>query len=199
MLFNLQTRDKVCILSLFVSILIAWQSKNKFKNMTNPERLSPGDPNSYSRPDIAKVTHIHLKLDIDFESKILKGSATLDVTKIDPKAQQVVLDARGLNIEAISDDSNGQPLKYTLHEEGYIGSKLDVQLPISENGKVKIKIDYHTSPKCTALQWLSPSQTAGKKHPYVFSQCQAIHARSMVPCQDSPSVKMPYTADVTIY
>ena len=87
-------------------------------------------------------------------------------------------------------------MKYTLHEEGYIGSRLDIQLPVSEDKKVKIKVDYATSTSCTALQWMTPSQTAGKKHPYVFSQCQAIHARSMVPCQDSPSVKASYTAMV---
>ena len=62
--------------------------------------------------------------------------------------------------------------------------------------RIKLKIDYETSSNCTALQWLDPEQTAGKRQPYVFSQCQAIHCRSMVPCQDTPSVKMPYTAEV---
>ena len=42
---------------------------------------------------------------------------------------------------------------------------------------------YSTSPECSALQWLSKEQTAGGTQPYVFSQCQAIHARSMLPCQ----------------
>ena len=164
--------------------------------MTNPGRLSPGDPSSYSRPEIAKVTHIHLQLEINFDQQILEGLAILDVEKVDPKAQEVVLDARGLNIKSISDNATGQNLKYTVHEEGYIGSKLDIELPVSEDKIVKIRIEYATSPSCTALQWLSPSQTAGKKHPYVFSKCQAVHARSMVPCQDTPSVKAPYTAEV---
>ena len=78
--------------------------------MTKTGRLSPGDPNSYSRPDIAKVKHIHLNLDINFDQQILDGLAILDVEKIDPKAQEVVLDARGLNIKAISDDSTGKDI-----------------------------------------------------------------------------------------
>lgn len=36
----------------------------------------------------------------------------------------------------------------------------------------KIRVHYETSPQCPALQWLRPEQTAGKKHPYLFSQSQ---------------------------
>lgn len=62
-----------------------------------------------------------------------------------------------------------------------------------------LKIEYSTSPKgASALQWMSPSQTLGKQQPYLFSQCQAIHARSIMPCQDTPSVKITYEATVTV-
>ena len=61
-----------------------------------------------------------------------------------------------------------------------------------------IRINYETSPNSTALQWLDPMQTIGKKQPYLFSQCQAIHARSLFPCQDTPAVKFSYDASVTV-
>lgn len=35
-----------------------------------------------------------------------------------------------------------------------------------------VEVTYETSPSATALQWLTPEQTAGKKQPYLFSQCQ---------------------------
>ena len=44
-------------------------------------------------------------------------------------------------------------------------------------------ITFSTSPDSTAVQFLEPVQTAGERHPYLFTQCQAIHARSFVPCQ----------------
>jgi len=62
---------------------------------------------------------------------------------------------------------------------------------------LKLKISYETSPNASALQWIEPQATLGKKHPYLFSQCQAIHARSLYPCQDSPAVKFTYSAKVT--
>lgn len=52
---------------------------------------------------------------------------------------------------------------------------------------------FRTSPTASALQWLAPPQTAGGKEPYLFSQCQAIHARSVFPCQDSPECRITYT------
>ena len=59
-------------------------------------------------------------------------------------------------------------------------------------------VRYSTTDACTALQWLEPRMTADKTHPYMFSQCQALHARTMFPCQDTPSVKQTYTALVTV-
>ena len=137
-----------------------------------------------------------MNLDLNFDGKILEGSAILTIEKVQADAEQVLLDSRGLNIRAVTDPSTGQKLDFKIHPEDYVGSKLEVQLP--KDGKtVQVRLDYATSPECTALQWLPPMQTAGKTHPYLFSQCQAIHCRSMVPCQDTPAVKMPYSAEIT--
>jgi len=166
---------------------------------TNTEKmaLSPGDPNSYSRPDQVKTKHVHMEVEIDFEKKVLTGHVVLTLEKIDPQASSVVLDGRKLVVHAITDDATGEVLKYEYGSPSGYGEKLEVKLPSSSSTELKIKVSYTTSPESSALQWLSPAQTAGKKHPYLFSQCEAIHARSMLPCQDTPSVKATYTATIT--
>ncbi|MEX2088191.1 MAG: M1 family metallopeptidase, partial [Bacteroidota bacterium] len=60
----------------------------------------------------------------------------------------------------------------------------------------EVTIAYHTNPNAAALQWLEPSQTAGGKRPFLFTQSQAILARTWVPCQDGPGVRMTYSARV---
>jgi len=166
---------------------------------TNTEKmaLSPGDPNSYSRPDQVKTKHVHMEVEIDFEKKVLTGHVVLTLEKIDPQATSVVLDGRKLVVHGITDDASGEVLKYEYGSPSGYGEKLEVKLPSSSSTELKIKVSYTTSPESSALQWLSPAQTAGKKHPYLFSQCEAIHARSMLPCQDTPSVKATYTATIT--
>ena len=64
--------------------------------------------------------------------------------------------------------------------------------------ELKLRIEYVTSPNASALQWLNANATMGKQHPYLFSQCQAIHARSILPCQDTPYVKFSYTASIKV-
>jgi hypothetical protein len=57
---------------------------------------------------------------------------------------------------------------------------------------------FRTSAEARALQWLTGSQTAGGNYPFLYSQCQATHARSVFPCQDTPSVRFTYAADVEV-
>lgn len=160
--------------------------------------LSPLDPSSYSRPEIAVVKHTSFSLNVDFEKKVLSGSALITVDVLDDTGE-VILDTSNLTIHSIELE-DGTPLKYTLGDDlPNFGSKLTIKLLKTEiaGETLKIKIDYASSQTASALQWLEPSQTSGKKHPYLFSQCQPIHARSIIPCQDTPAVKFTYDAEVT--
>ena len=104
------------------------------------------------------------------------------------------LDTDRLGIRSITAD--GQAIPYTLGEpDPVLGQRLRLELP---PGTREVEIDYATSPEAIGLQWLSPSQTTGKKFPFMFSQCQPHRARSLAPLQDSPRVRVPYHAEVVV-
>jgi len=161
------------------------------------QRLSPSDPNSYALPEEAKVTDMALNWAVDFEKKRLTGSVVLTVKRVDPAATYLTLDAKDLDISKAVDESDGSQLEFSVGEMGYVGSKMLIKLPASKDEMMKIKVFYSTTENCTALAWMEPDQTAGKRQPFLFSQCQAIHARTMVPCQDTPAVKSTYSATVS--
>ena len=72
---------------------------------------------------------------------------------------------------------------------------MTVQLP---PGVREIRIDYRTSPTADALQWLTPEQTAGGRHPYLYSQGQAILTRTWIPTQDSPGIRQTYSSRIVV-
>ncbi|CAH1640373.1 unnamed protein product [Spodoptera littoralis] len=160
--------------------------------------LSPLDPSSFSRPEQAIIRHISLNLNVDFAKHVLQGYAKIDFDILED-INSLILDASNLSISSIEAD-DGSQLQYKLGEHvPNMGSKLTILLPKQHTAgeKLKVKITYCTDPQASALQWLEPEQTSGKKYPYLFSQCQPIHARSILPCQDTPAVKFTYDAEVT--
>jgi aminopeptidase N len=153
------------------------------------------DIHSYARPEQARVTHVELDLRTDFAAKRLSGTATLDVQAA-PGAGQVVLDTKDLTVQAVT-DAAGRPLRYTLGAtDSILGRPMTVQLPAGATKRIRIR--YQTSPTAGALQWLAPAQTAGKRHPYLFSQGQAILTRSWIPTQDSPGIRQTYSARIVV-
>ncbi|XP_076861056.1 leukotriene A-4 hydrolase [Brachyhypopomus gauderio] len=157
------------------------------------------DPCSFSSFSKCLTKHLNLTYQVDFDSHVLKGKVALTVEVLEDKLSVLTLDTKDLKIFKVA--ANGQTAKFALGaKHGYKGSPLEITLPfeLSRGQHVIVDIEYETSPQASALQWLSPAQTAGKKHPYLFSQCQATHCRTMVPCQDTPSVKHTYYAQVSV-
>lgn len=178
------------------------------------------DPHSYSRPDQVEVKHLGLSWVVDFDARTLTGDALLLLERHDPKAP-LILDGRGLDIKSVS----AAKLELTPGEHGVpelapakvressaftetkwryddpdpggpdLGKPIVVELPAEAN---VVKLTYATKPGATGLQWLDPEQTAGKQHPFLYSQSQAIHARSWIPSQDSPGVRTTWDAEVIV-
>ncbi|HKE02916.1 MAG TPA: M1 family metallopeptidase [Blastocatellia bacterium] len=155
------------------------------------------DAHSYSNPEQVRVRHVDLDLDVLFDRKVLKGASTLTIERAQVGADTLKLDTRDLKIIQAwtsKDGTNFEPAQFTLGAaDKILGAPLSVQLP---QAATKVRVEYETSPTASGVQWLEPAQTAGKKYPYVFTQSESIHARSWIPLQDSPGVRMTYTANI---
>ncbi|RUS91516.1 hypothetical protein EGW08_000737 [Elysia chlorotica] len=160
--------------------------------------LSSSDPNSYSESDRCEVTFLDWDVAVNFENHTIGGFAHLTVRRKCDDLDTLVLDVRDISVEKVFLTDSGTVCQFEISNPAKVsfGSKLSIKLGMVPEQSFKISIKYTTSSEASALQWLSPEQTAGKRQPYLFSQCQAIHARSLFPCQDSPAVKFPYTAKV---
>ena len=152
------------------------------------------DPHSYADDAQPRTRSFEWNAIVDFDHRVLRAEVTLRFAA--PAAGGALdLDTRALAIDAIT-GPGGEALPFTMHAaEPILGSRLEIAVP---KGAESIRIRYRTSPEASALQWLTPEQTLGKKHPHLFSQCQALHARSVVPCQDTPSFRQTFTASIDV-
>lgn len=166
--------------------------------LTFPVAALASDPYSYAQPDAVRVTHLDLDLKLDFGKRELAGNATLKLDWKDAGAKNLVLDTRDLKIagvDAVDASGKTSPLKFTLAQrDKELGSKLTIEAPAHPS---RVRIAYATMPEASGLQWLTPDQTASKKQPFMFSQSESIHARSWVPLQDSPAIRITYDAHIS--
>ena len=155
--------------------------------------MSRIDPHSYADAAQPRLRHLDLDLDLDFDRRVLSGEAVLSLDG--PGEGPLDLDTKGLAIRSVVTDG-GAPIPFDLaDEEPILGRRLRLSLP---SGTRRMAIRYETSPEAVALQWLDPAQTAGGAHPFLYSQCQAIHARTVIPVPDTPAVRVSYRAAVTL-
>ncbi len=167
--------------------------------MANTTINLPRDPNTLSNYHNWRTAHTTANFEILFEEQRLSGNVLLTLRSItNSETKDILLDTSYLDISHIK--VNGSSAKWELlpRLEPY-GSALKISLEtgIPAEQTVEVLIYLSTTKSCTALQWLTPEQTSNKTHPYMFSQCQAIHARSIFPCQDTPDVKSTFSFNIT--
>lgn len=151
--------------------------------------LSPeSDPCTLSNYRQFQVIDTKLDLEVFFDSKAVGGSVTYNLQRLDVSADTIILDTSHLAIEKVL--INDVTVDFAIHDvQPPYGSPL--LFPAPQTDSLTAKIQFKTTEKTTALQFID-----GNTAPYLFSQCQAIHARSLFPCFDTPGVKSPYKMTV---
>lgn len=180
----------------FVSLLLlaSCQNTKNEKNMQETHDKS-FDPHSYAEPHEAKMTHLNWEANVDFENRIIQGVAHITI-QATQDAEELVLDTKGLAIIKVTLGKEEEPAEYNIGDrEQFMGSPLAIKI---KPHTTLVNIHYTTSKDAEALQWLNPEQTAGGKHPFLFTQSEAILARSWIPLQDSPGIRFTYEATVTV-
>ena len=150
------------------------------------------DPHSHAEPHRVRVTHVDLDLELDFAARSIHGAVRLDLRRDDPTTP-LVLDVQGLAIERVLGTDGGPRQFQSGPEADGLGGALTIALAPAD---VSIRVEYATTDKADAVLWLEPAQTAGGKSPFLFTQGQAVLTRTWIPLQDSPGVRVTYSARI---
>ncbi len=179
---------KKTTLFITISVLILACSHQEISVMPD---LIPKN-HSYSNYDSINLKHLYLNLKVDFNKKILKGKVVYTLENIN-NLSYLILDTKNLKIEKVLLEDSANTAWSEGEENDILGKALVIQI---NSNTQKVAIYYQTTDSSEALMWLTPEQTLGKKHPFLFTQSQAILARSWIPCMDVPSVRITYSADI---
>ncbi len=188
---------------LFIAFLLSCNnndsqedSQSSTNEKTNDKEAVEVDNHSYSNIEEVQTEHLHLNLNINFEEKIISGVARHEMKN--NGAERAIFDVQELKIDSITTGgkNNEKIAEYSIGEsDELLGAPLTVEITPSTE---QVNIYYQTKPEAQALDWLDPSLTGSGKHPFLYTQGQAILTRSWVPVQDTPGNRFTYTADLQV-
>ena len=171
--------------------IISCNEKPKHEN-SEPSKVK--DVHSFAEPEKAIAKHLDLDIIVDFSTHLISGKASWAIDNIS-KGTEIIFDSRQLDIQKVTLDDEQETTFSLGDEKKFLGRAIKVKIKPSTQ---QVHIYYSTSKDAAALQWLEPQQTAGKKSPFLFTQSEAILARTWIPCQDSPGIRFTYQAKVSV-
>jgi leukotriene-A4 hydrolase len=182
---------------LLLAVLLGISACTNVEKNDSPNELTnilTKDPHSYANIDEVRTTHLHLDLDVNFENNRIYGVATHEISS--HTCDKIIFDIKGLEIIRVTLDDGKKEAAYKIgKQDELMGQPLEVAIKPDTK---KVAIHYQTSDSASALDWLPPSLTTGKKHPFLYTQGQAVLTRTWIPVQDSPLNRITYSAEVKV-
>ncbi len=142
---------------------------------------------SFSEPSKVTYSHLSWKAEVDFKLQQITAIAAYRLVQ-KAASDHLILDVKGLNIQLVEVDGVSVPWQVE-EKDPILGSALHI--PVSSTSK-EVVVKYNTTEKSDALLWVEG------EYPFLFTQSQAILARTWIPCQDLPAVRFTYDATVTV-
>jgi leukotriene-A4 hydrolase len=176
---------------LLVLLLVATTVEARTR-VRRPPPPPPQDVFSYANSHEVWTEHLSLDLQVDFAAERIRGTATHNIVNR-YGAREMVLDTRALIIRRVTVD--GATAQFVHAGEEANGRAL--RIPITPTTRT-VSVEYETSPGSTALRWIEPTQTMGRTKPALVTQGQPDYARTWIPVQDSPAVRMTWDATVRV-
>jgi len=167
----------------------------------NARAYNRRDLATQANPEACVTARVHLDWTLDFDRRIVAGSCVHTMRVVVGGTETADFDSSELVVEGVEVNGARTPYCRLAPPDPVLGSKISVTIPEAlraAGSEFDVAFRYRTSKKAAAVHWLRPEHTAGGQRPFVFTQSQAILARSLFPCQDSPGVKFPYTAAVSV-
>lgn len=154
-----------------------------------PHGDAPADAFSHSQPAQVTTKHISLDLTVDFEQRRLSGSATLDIENL-TGTRTLVLDTWQLDVTSVTLDGT-TPATWSYGSMTAYSRPMNITIAPETDF---VTIAYSTSNTAPGLFWNTAEQSFGRVQPYLYSLNEPVSARSWIPSQDTPSVRLTYDA-----
>lgn len=185
---------KLFTASLAVVMLTACGTEGQKNDKTeDTQKTKVVDKHTLSNADKIDISHLDLDVAVSFDKKQISGTATWTIDNKNG-LDTLKLDTYELTVSKVTVD--GKEVAYSLAPKvEHLGSAL--LIPI-EAGSKKVAVTYNSGAGARALQWMEPQQTAGKKHPFLYTQSESIYARSWIPAPDGPGIRFTYNARVQV-
>ncbi|AGO11554.1 AaceriADL233Wp [[Ashbya] aceris (nom. inval.)] len=165
----------------------------KLPAVLEERRTAAVDRSTLSNYEEFAVRHTRLELEVAFDEREIRAEVSYELEQTGEGVAEVRLDTSYVHMECIMVDGKRVPWELRERQEP-LGSQLVITPEGGLPARFRLTCRSVTTARSTAVQWLDGAQTAGQ--PYVYTQLETVHARSLVPCFDTPACKSPFTVRV---